>query len=122
MHRGSQAEFSQIYFKTGKPAKQVALTWSWIPRIDCGKQLGAVSPSSRNTWRCCWLLNDLRNDIPNERASECPASLVAFLALPLSELEEGEPPRYLNFPKRRRWLNISPPDMNSSTMYRLVLS
>ena len=35
------------------------------------------------------MLNDLRNDIPNERASECPASLVAFLALPLSELEEG---------------------------------
>ena len=27
------------------------------------------------------MLNDLRNDIPNERASECPASLVAFLAL-----------------------------------------
>ena len=82
----------------------------------------AVSP--RNTLRCCWLLNDLRNDIPNERASECPASLVAFLALsPSPSLGVGgEPPRYLNFPKRRRWLNISPPDMNSSTMYRLVLS
>lgn len=69
------------------------------------------------------LLNDLRNDIPkvrgndraSERVSECPASLLAML-YSLSLVG------YLNFPKRRRWLNISPPDMNSSTMYRLVLS
>ena len=30
--------------------------------------------------------------------------------------------QYLNFPRRRRWLNISPPEMNSRTMYRLLLS
>ena len=29
---------------------------------------------------------------------------------------------YLNLPRRRRWLNISPPCMYSRTMYRLLLS
>ena len=46
------------------------------------------------------MLNDLRNDIPNERASECPASLVAFLALsPSPSLRVGGGRRASSLPK-----------------------